>query len=123
MKNSQLYVLQVLLKIPVDVLLINDDVQNIVLNGMQGRTNKWWTKQNISQRNEKVRPRRPKSIKCKLNENSLPYQSEKMLIKVKSWVFFCDALHHVLEKCKVFPLSVFCLAACVMQSLTRGWKQ
>ena len=48
---------------------------------------------------------------------------KKMLIKVKSWVFFCDALHHVLEKCKVFPLSVFCLAACVMQSLTRGWKQ
>ena len=45
---------------------------------------------------------------------------KKMLIKVKSWVFFCDALHHVLEKCKVFPLSVFCLAACVMQSLTRG---
>lgn len=70
------------------MLLINDDVQNIVLNGMQGRTNKWWTKQNISQRNEKVRPRRPKSIKCKLNENSLPYQSEKNADKSKKLGFF-----------------------------------
>ena len=53
-----------------------------------GLTNGELLKQNISQRNEKVRPRRPKSIKCKLNENSLPYQSEKNVDKSKKLGFF-----------------------------------
>ena len=71
---------------------------------------------------KKVQPCWPKSIKCKLNENSLPYQSEKNADKSKKLGFFHDALHHILKKCKVFPLPVFFLVACVMQSLTRGWK-
>ena len=96
MKSTQPYV---------HVILINDNVQDIALNRTQGGG------QTHGELRKKSRPRWPKSIKSKFNENSLPYQSKKNADKSKKLGFFRNTLQHVPEKCKLFALSVSCLAA------------